>query len=151
MTNPLIVDGEDLAMALESHNAELVYVFDRVTGEVIPTADESTGLMMDKAQRKLIKANKGKRFIPIEPVPSEEGFELMAGFIKRLPEGIAAERLARALEGRSPFRHFKDALFEYPELREAWFKFHEEAYYGFGEAWLKKHGIEATLTRRQAS
>ena len=81
MTNPLIVDGEDLAMALESHNAELVYVFDRVTGEVIPTADESTGLMMDKAQRKLIKANKGKRFIPIEPVPPEEGFELMASSV----------------------------------------------------------------------
>ena len=148
--NNLIVDGQDLAMALESHNPELVYVFDRETGEVIPTADESSGLMMDKAQRKLIKANKGKRFITIEPVPSEEGFELMVDFIDQLPEGVAAERLTRALEGRSPFRHSKDALFEYPELREAWFKFHEEAYYGFGEAWLKEKGIEATLTRRQA-
>jgi len=147
--NKLIIDGGELAMALESHNSELEYVSDRETGEVIPTADEISGFEMDKAQRKLIKANRGKRFIPIAPVPSNEGFDLMAGFIERLPEGVAAERLTRALEGRSPFRHFKDALFEYPELRAEWFKFHEDAYYGFGEMWLKEQGIEATLTRRQ--
>jgi predicted nucleotidyltransferase len=33
--------------------------------------------------------------------------------------------LARAIEGRGAFRRFKDALFEFPELRETWFKFHD--------------------------
>ncbi|MEO6061387.1 MAG: UPF0158 family protein [Thermoflexales bacterium] len=146
----LIVDGEELAMALESHNSMLKYVFDRETGEVIPTADESSGFEMEEAQRELIEANFGERFIRIEPVPSNEGWDLMADFIAELPEGVAAERLARALEGKSPFRRFKDTLFDYPELREDWFKFHEDAFYGFGEAWLKEMGIEATLKRRQA-
>jgi len=146
--NNLIVDGGELAMALESHNSELEYVFDRESGEVIPMADESSGFMMDEAERELIEENFGTRFIRIEPVPSNEGWDLMSDFIEQLPAGVAAERLARAIEGRSPFRRFKDTLFDYPDLREDWFKFHEEAFYGFGEAWLKEMGIDATLKRR---
>ena len=137
-------------MALESHNSELEYVFDRETGEVIPTAGESSAFMMDEAERELIEENFGTRFIRIEPLPSNEGWDLMADFIEQLPEGPAAEQLTRAIEGKSPFRRFKDTLFDYPELREAWFKFHEDAFSSFGESWLMEMGIEATLKRRQA-
>src|SRR5207302_11230480 len=41
------------------------------------------------------------------------------------PERRAADLLSRAIEGRGAFRRFKDTLFECPELREAWFRFHD--------------------------
>ncbi|MEO8656694.1 MAG: hypothetical protein ABI409_21410, partial [Ramlibacter sp.] len=72
----LIVDGEELAMALESHDSELEYVFDRETGEVIPTADESSGFEMEEAQRALIEANIGERFIRIENEALEQWIRL---------------------------------------------------------------------------
>jgi hypothetical protein len=36
----------------------------------------------------------------------------------------ARDLLLRAIHGRGAFRRFKDALFDFPELREEWFAFH---------------------------
>jgi hypothetical protein len=39
------------------------------------------------------------------------------------PDRRAADLLERAIAGRGAFRRFKDTLFEFPELREVWFRF----------------------------
>jgi len=49
----------------------------------------------------------------------------MEDFIAQVRDPRARELLERAIEGRGAFRRFKDTLFDFPELRAAWFKFHD--------------------------
>jgi predicted nucleotidyltransferase len=51
--------------------------------------------------------------------------------------------LERAIEGRGAFRRFKDTLFEYPELREAWF--------AFRDARARRHAVEWLAARHLIS
>ena len=61
----------------------------------------------------------------IEPIPSFEAYSDMQDFVARVPDRRASDLLGRAIEGRGAFRRFKDTLFEFPDLRETWFKFHD--------------------------
>jgi predicted nucleotidyltransferase len=49
----------------------------------------------------------------------------MEDFVACVRDRRARDLLARAISGRGAFRRFKDTLFEFPELREQWFGFHE--------------------------
>jgi predicted nucleotidyltransferase len=53
------------------------------------------------------------------------GYGDMEDFIERVRDSRARDLLERAIAGRGAFRRFKDTLFEFPELREAWFKFRD--------------------------
>ena len=49
----------------------------------------------------------------------------MAEFVAGVHHRRAAELLDRAIAGRGAFRRFKDTLFEFPELREQWFRYRD--------------------------
>ncbi len=49
----------------------------------------------------------------------------MEDFIALVPQPHAADLLERAIAGRGAFRRFKDTLFEFPDLRQAWFAFRD--------------------------
>ena len=85
--NNMLVDGEELALALESHHAEIEYVFDQETGEIIPTPANGSDFEIEEELSELIKANLGTRFIRIEPVTSNEGWNVMNDFVEQLPGG----------------------------------------------------------------
>jgi hypothetical protein len=53
----------------------------------------------------------------------------------------ARELLERAIEGRGAFRRFKDTLFEFPELRETWFRFHDARMERRALEWLADEGL----------
>jgi predicted nucleotidyltransferase len=73
---------------------------------------------------------------PIEPTPSGEGYGDMQDFIGLVRDSRARGLLERAIEGRGAFRRFKDTLFEFPELREAWSRFHDVRVERRGIEWL---------------
>lgn len=62
---------------------------------------------------------------PIDPAGSRDGYRDMADFVAEVPDRRAAELLDRAISGRGAFRRFKDTLFEFPDLREPWFRFRD--------------------------
>jgi Nucleotidyltransferase domain/Uncharacterised protein family (UPF0158) len=110
------VDLGMLVMALEDHSFEGSWWVDAETGEVwYWRDDEDDDAAFDPAERGDVRR--------IDPVPSREGYGDMEEFIARVPDRRAADLLERAIAGRGAFRRFKDALFEYPELRERWFRF----------------------------
>ncbi len=109
------VDLDALAQALEDHGDLTHWFVDPATGEVIPWSDD----MDDEPNPE----DRGARYV--DPLPSHEAYEDMRDFVARVPERRAAELLARAIEGRGAFRRFKDTLFEFPALRDAWFAFHD--------------------------
>src|SRR5438552_3520794 len=79
----------------------------------------------------------------IEPLPSRESYRDLEDFIARVRHPRAREMLSRAIAGRGAFRRFKDTLFEFPELREAWFHFHDTRMERRALEWLADAGLLA--------
>ncbi len=138
------VAPEELIMALEGHSYEMTFFLDRSTGEVFPVFD---GNDESDADRVRIDAEPA-RFVAIDPIPSSVGWEVMAGFVESLPPGGPGDALGSALGARHPFRAFKDVLSAFPELREAWYAFHDREWTRLAAEWLEEEGIDATLSVR---
>lgn len=108
------VDLGALAEALEDHSDTMQWFIDPATGEVIPWMEDGDEPCPDDA---------GARYI--DPILSADAYRDMQDFVARVPDRRASDLLGRAIEGRGAFRRFKDTLFEFPEVRDTWFKFHD--------------------------
>lgn len=142
----VVIDAEDLIMALEYHGMALSHFLDLQTGEVLYLTDEDYMDPDKELQEKIDE--EPDRYRVIDPLPSHVGWQVMSDFVESLRPGKIQEELARAIEGRKPFRRFKDVLFDYPDTRDAWFEFEKKAFEQLAEDWLKEQGIEAELKRR---
>ena len=122
------VDLDDLADALEDHSYDRSWWLDPKSGEVVLWSDyfEEQG-EADPDSRGLIA---------IESLPSREGYADMEDFIARVRDPRPREELARAIAGRGAFRRFKDTLLGFPELRAAWFSFHDARFERRAIEWL---------------
>ena len=138
----LQVDTEEFIMALENHSPEIRYFLDKQTGEFVLLGYE--GVLGDEDFQETFE-EEFERFEEIEPLPSSRGFDVMLEFAETVAPQEAKPSLLRALERRHPFRSFKDALFDFPEVRESWFRYKDQVYKGFVQEWLEDHDIEATL------
>lgn len=128
------VDLSSIAEALEDHSPETTWWLDPETGEVEP----GLGPDLEEA-RDDSPVERG--LVAIEPIPSSEGYGDMEEFIARVSDPHARDLLERAIAGRGAFRRFKDVLFEHPELREAWFAFHDARMERRALRWLADAGI----------
>jgi Uncharacterised protein family (UPF0158)/Nucleotidyltransferase domain len=129
------VDLRSLAEALEDHSPETSWWFDPRTGDAEPHVDPVwTGLDEEEPP-----ADRG--LVPIEPIPSREAYGDMEAFIGRVRDPRARNLLERAIAGRGAFRRFKDTLMEFPELRQAWFAFHDARMKRRAIEWLAEHGL----------
>jgi uncharacterized protein (UPF0332 family) len=120
------VDLADLALALEDHSDEHLWWLDRADGSVHPHFGAS--VQEDGA-------------LPIEPLPVAVGYRDMEDFVAYVRDVHARDLLERAIVGRGAFRRFKDALAEFPELRRAWFAFHDARGERRAIAWLAERGL----------
>lgn len=83
------------------------------------------------------------RYIWIEPIDSHDSYRIMEDFIATVEDPVAATRLDDAISGAKPFRRFKDALYDFPSLRDAWFEFENTADMRLAESWCAENGIDA--------
>lgn len=137
MLDPDAVDLDELAVALDDHSAAVSYGrswwLDPGTGEVrFHNADVD-----DESIDDLDEAG----FVHIEAHPSSVGCRDMEDFIALVPDRMAQDRLARAIEGRGAFRRFKDVLFDDSELREEWFAFAGARARRHAIAWLSEQRL----------
>jgi hypothetical protein len=82
------------------------------------------------------------RFLVVPQTPSHEGYEDMVGFIKTVANPRLQIRLEKAIEQRSPFRLFKEALLGDERERQRWFVYRDESLRRRITAWLEAEGIE---------
>ncbi|MGH3012856.1 MAG: UPF0158 family protein [Gaiellaceae bacterium] len=138
------VDLDDLAQALEDHSYEHTWWLDPETGEVVLWSDYV------QEQGETDPETRGLR--PIDAIPSHEGYEEMQDFIERVRDPRARDLLERAIAGRGAFRRFKDTLLDLPELRDAWFRFHDARLERRAIRWLLDEGLvdEAAAERSLA-
>ena len=135
----LQIKKTDLIDALTS-NFEMMgggWYLDTETGEVLLVTDDIND---DDDLAADIEDN--PRYLAIESIPSHESFRIMEDFVATLDDPAVVRKLEHALEVRKPFRHFKDALCEFPPVREAWFKFEAAAHVRIAEEWCDANGIE---------
>jgi hypothetical protein len=126
------LDLDDLAAALEDHSYEHSWWLDPETGEVALWSDYEDRSEPDPETR---------GFRAIDPIPSHEGYEDMQDFIARVRNPQARDLLERAIAGRGAFRRFKDTLLDFPELRGAWFRFHDARVERRAISWLVGEGL----------
>jgi hypothetical protein len=142
------VDLADLALALEDHSDEHGWWLDSDSGAILPRF--AIGLVDGDGAG---EARAG-RMLPIEPLPVAVGYGDMEDFVTYVRDAHARDLLERAIVGRRAFRRFKDALTEFPELRRAWFAFHDARGERRAIEWLAEHGLvppdaaEAALAER---
>lgn len=60
-------------------------------------------------------------FIELEKMSSRDGFMVMESFVDEVSNRNVRERLIQALNGRKPFRNFKDQVDNAGDVREQWF------------------------------
>lgn len=126
------VDLSSLCEALEDHSYDHRWWFNPLTGEIEFWSEDS-----GEDEEELEK----KGLILIEPIPSEESYRDLADFTSQVRDPRARDLLERAISGRGAFRRFKDTLFDFPRLREAWFKFHDVRVERRALRWLVDEGL----------
>lgn len=132
------VDLEMLGEALEDHSPpEEKWWFDPATGAVeFHPGYEYSGEGDDDPE---LLEKRG--LVPIYPTSSRESYGDLRDFTLRVRDPRARDRLERAIEGRGAFRRFKDTLFDFPELREVWFSFHDARLRVRAIEWLRDEGF----------
>jgi hypothetical protein len=143
--NRIRVKADDLVMALQTHDPETIWFLDVESGDVGNYFD---GMLNGEDVDEDFDFDEWfdpDRYRVIDAIDSSESYGLMEAFIEALPEGRAKERLNYSINGRKPFRRFKDALMDFAELEQKWFAFEESAYHRLAQAWLDEEGIDAEL------
>lgn len=137
------VDLDSLCHALEDHSSLGGWLFDPRTGEAFPAPESSLG---DERERDVDP----DRLVAIEPIPSFESYGDLEDFVACVRDPKARDLLERAIAGRGAFRRFKDTLLDFPELREAWFKFHDARMVRRAIEWLMEEGLVDRATAETA-
>ena len=123
MLDPKSLDLDELCTALEDHSPDITWWIHTGDGRI---------QMGDPAE---------EGWIEIGSVGSHEGYRDMAEFVAGVHHRRAAELLDRAIAGRGAFRRFKDTLFEFPELREQWFRYRDARSRRRALRWLAEKGL----------
>ena len=125
----------DLCMALEDHSPEHEWWFDPRSGE-LELRSEYLGDELDEEAHP-----EDRGLARVEPIGSRDSYGDLEDFVQRVTDPKARDLLERAISGRGAFRRFKDTLLEFPELREAWFRFHDARMERRAIEWLEDEGM----------
>ena len=148
------IDIDHLTTALSDHENE--WVLDLETGEVLmnewirdPKLRGDMGMVLDEPleddDEEDFDPLDSDRFRGIQPVASHTGFRWMECFAQDQQDGRVRDRLHGALDRPRPFRRFRDALEEFPAVRDSWFRYEEDRLREEAESWLRAEKIDAQL------
>jgi Uncharacterised protein family (UPF0158) len=127
MLDPESIDLDELCVALDDHSTETTWWIHPEDGRIQAQYDD--------------EPEDVEGWQPIGSVGSHEGYRDMADFVAGVHHRRAAELLDRAITGRGAFRRFKDTLFEFPELREQWFRYRDARSRRRALRWLADEGL----------
>lgn len=129
------VDLSMLAEALEDHSDFGSWWIDPASGAIEERPSDLSG---DDGEE---DSPFDRGFRRIEPLSSRESYADLREFTEHVRDRRARELLERAIAGRGAFRRFKDTLGEFPQLRPAWFAFHDTRMKRRAIEWLAETGL----------
>ena len=134
---------DDLQTALVTSDAGTTFYFDRQTGETVIVAEELDDVIGMPSREDVEDGVVAGRLIQIIPVSSSVEYRWMVEFTGTVADDRLRDRLEVALDGRGPFRRFKNALSYHPDERERWFALRDARLREVAREWLAAHGIRA--------
>jgi len=140
----LELDFEEVQMAMKDQDR--FWQLDPHTGQMALHPDESD--MDAEFEEGAFAPTDPDDLLDAPAWSSREAYRLMEEFVESEASGAAADALRRALEGRKPFRRFKDRLGDFPVLRERWFEFEADRMRAEAEAFYEDEGIEVAWKPR---
>jgi len=133
------VSLDELCDAYEMNSNEVSHYLDVTTGEILMRMDPLlTGYKDEDLEEEL---EDEERYLELPTIASRDAYGLMVDFVETVTSPELQDRLNAALNGRKPFRTFKDVLFDFPEDRENWFKFERETHRREMLKWLEDENI----------
>ena len=126
---------EELIIAFMSNDTEPDYVFNRSTMEIILDAE----FLTDEPEIDWDDEEMTEHLILIPKLSSHEAFEVMVQFAKEQDSEIRSQ-LLNILEGRKPFRNFKDKVFTLG-VQDSWYRFENDYVTNEVTQWLKENDI----------
>ena len=85
--------------------------------------------------------NAPKEFVAFEALESFESFRMMEAFINNIEEAKIQLQFQDAIQLKKPFQQFKYLLYDFPLLREQWFKFKDDYLIEHVEQQLKSYNL----------
>lgn len=131
------LDLEAIGEALAQQDTfDLCWLLDPRTGEVVLWTSDSG--IDDES----VELDELDYLVAIDPLPSHVWFQDMADFTDGITDERIARRLARALEGRKPFRRFKDGLYGSDgDLIQLWHTYRDLRAQRRAVEWLLDQGL----------
>ncbi|PAV28071.1 hypothetical protein CIL05_18355 [Virgibacillus profundi] len=126
---------DELASAYLDNFDEMSYVLNKETGEVILDAPES----LTGEPEVDWNDEEAESLLSIPQITSSEAYDVMLKFCDKQKPAIT-EKLARVLEGRKPFRNFKDKVIELG-MEEQWYSFEQNEAKEVIMKWLSDHSL----------
>ena len=123
---------EDIIEAMEFANMETEYYYDTQNEKVLMLFDE----MVDGEDNPELFED----YIPLPGQYDINEYRIMEEFVYELPAGKNQDVLARAIQGRSAFRRFKDKLYDL-NLEKQWYQYRDEAYEKIARQWSERHKV----------
>lgn len=125
------INPEALKRIVDELDTGMVCFYHKTTGELESYPDENSNPGFDdELWQEVVKKVEDNRddYMGFEPMSSHESFRVMENFIAEIDDIPTHNKLIGVISRKRPFANFKNALFNYPFLRERWFRFHHEAY-----------------------
>ncbi|WP_019412421.1 UPF0158 family protein [Paenisporosarcina sp. TG20] len=132
--------NEELIEAFLTRDVEMEYVLDRQTGEIFLDASET---ITGEPKIDWDDEETAENLIQIPQISSSDAFEVMVMFTKEQLH-VVRDQLLNTLNGRKPFRNFKDKV-HIMNLQESWYRYENECAKKWLIQWLEENDIEVDL------
>lgn len=116
---------------------------DRESGEVIIVVNDLLGVEEDEIAAAIDADPDRYEWIPA--IPTRDQYQWMAEFAESVDEDDIRGQLELALGGKGAFARFRDVVSGYPDLKDAWWSFRQDAILRKAVDWLNGIGIEPTF------
>lgn len=127
---------DELKDAIEQSSVEHHYFIDKKNSKIIFISEYE-----DNPEAKLEELD-NENFIPIPERMSNGDFEIMQSFVYIIEDINITQKFEATLSKRKPFKHFKELLDFYPEIKEKWFAFKDKEIKNETMNWLCINNIE---------
>ncbi len=139
--DPLQIEKESLLNAMEYSDGYAPWFLDKETGEIFQGRNEFI-MGEDEEEFQDMLEDEPDRYLEIEPLSSDESYEIMEDFIKSLSDGSAKSELSEIMLQTKSYANFIEIIEAYMEVKDQWVQFHEEALLGRASEWLDAEGLE---------
>ena len=132
---------EDIADKLEETMECWEQYLNTVTGEFVALSD---GSYVETDEELAEEIDCSDDYVRLPNQHEIREYKIMESFADATPDAGKREKLFRALNGRKPFRNFKDTL-NYTGLDEAYYAFRFLSFIKIAKEWCEENDIPYTL------